>query len=228
MPWKKHLKKMIRQDSPSIIWLINRFSSNSHALLNNQKGIHSSVVLRQVQLIDCGNNNRIQISAHSRLNQCEMRFYGNNNYVNIDEGCLLNQLTIWIEDDANIVSIGANTTVNGYTQMSCIEGKTILIGEDCMFSSSISLRTGDSHSIINSQGERVNIAKDVCIGNHVWIGQNVFIGKGANIGQGSIVGACAVVTRSFDKQCVVLAGNPAEIVKEDVEWKRERIQESGK
>ena len=92
-----------------------------------------------------------------------------------------------------------------------------------MFSSNIKFRTGDSHSVLDLEGNRINPSKDITIGNHVWIGQSVFVGKGASIGDHNIVGACAVVTKKFDRTNVALGGNPAKIIKENVDWSRERL-----
>ena len=148
---------------------------------------------------------------------------GSNNQIIIGDNCIFNNLSIWIEDNENVVKIGQNTRIHGTTGLACIEGTTIDIGEDCMFSSNINFRTGDSHSVLNLDGERINYSRNIHIGNHVWIGQNAFIGKGTAVSDNSIVGAYAVVTRVFDKSNIAIGGNPAKIIKENVDWKRERI-----
>jgi galactoside O-acetyltransferase len=53
----------------------------------------------------------------------------------------------------------------------------------------------------------------VKICDNAWIGMNAVILKGVTIGENSIVGAGAVVTKSVPAN-VVVAGNPAVIVKE--------------
>jgi serine acetyltransferase len=55
-----------------------------------------------------------------------------------------------------------------------------------------------------------------------WIGENCFIGgramilPGVRIGDGAIVGAGSVVTKDVPPRCAV-AGNPAQIIKENIE-----------
>ena len=56
----------------------------------------------------------------------------------------------------------------------------------------------------------------IIIGENCWIGSNVRICKGVTIGDNSIVAACSVVTKSVPANCVV-AGNPAKIVKTDID-----------
>ena len=56
------------------------------------------------------------------------------------------------------------------------------------------------------------------IGNKVWIATNALILPGVNVGDGAIVAAGAVVTKDVPAKCMV-AGVPARVVKENVEWK---------
>lgn len=56
----------------------------------------------------------------------------------------------------------------------------------------------------------------IVIGRNCWIGQNCRICKGVTIGDGSIVAANSVVTKDVPANCIV-AGNPAKIVKTDID-----------
>lgn len=56
----------------------------------------------------------------------------------------------------------------------------------------------------------------IVIGENCWIGTNVRICKGVTIGNNSIVAACSVVTKDVPANCIV-AGNPAKIVKIDID-----------
>ena len=55
----------------------------------------------------------------------------------------------------------------------------------------------------------------IIIGQNCWIGTNVRICKGVTIGDNSVVAACSVVTKDVPANCIV-AGNPAKIVKTDI------------
>jgi acetyltransferase-like isoleucine patch superfamily enzyme len=58
----------------------------------------------------------------------------------------------------------------------------------------------------------------VVIGNHVWIATNAIILPGVTIGEGAIVACGAVVTKDVPPHCLV-AGVPARVVRENVDWK---------
>ncbi len=159
----------------------------------------------------------------TRLNNCHIHIYGNNNKITVGGFCALNDVDICMEDDDNEIIIGNRTTFEGKTHLAAIEGTNIMIGGDCMFSANIVFRTGDSHSIINSDGQRVNPSKDIFVGDHVWVGNTVIVNKGVKILDNSIIGAGSVVTKQFEKSGIVVAGNPAKEVKEQISWLRQRI-----
>lgn len=120
----------------------------------------------------------------------------------------------------SICKIGNGMTTMGDAQIH-ISNALIEIGEDCMFSCGTCLRAHDGHPIFDIQtGERINTGKNIQIGDHVWIGHGATILGGAKIGMGSIVGEKAVTASSFGEN-VVIAGNPARVIREGVIWGRD-------
>ena len=71
--------------------------------------------------------------------------------------------------------------------------------------------------------ERINWSKDIVIEDHVWVCNRVMVGKGVTIKKNSIIGMGAVVVKGCDKANVILAGNPAHIVKQNINWEDARI-----
>lgn len=132
-------------------------------------------------------------------------------------------MEIHIEDNNNEIIIGKNTSISGKTHLACIEGSKIIIGEDCMFSSDITFRTGDSHSIVDLNGNRINPSMDIIIGNHVWVGNRTIITKGSKVSDNSIIGTGSIVSKIFEEPNIIIAGVPAKKIKGEVSWLRERI-----
>lgn len=165
----------------------------------------------------------IFIAPNSRIENYSIQIYGSHNKINIGEDCQMKDGEFWIEDENNEIIIGARTTIQKNNHLAAIEGSKIIIEEDCMFSSDIVVRTGDSHTILNADGKRINKSSNVHIGAHSWIGHRAMIMKGAIISRNTIIGAGAIVNKQFELENTAIAGIPAQIVKENVSWMRERI-----
>lgn len=190
---------------------------------NNDINI-KTVLLKKVRFNIKGINNEIRIDDLSILNDCNFEIFGNNNKIIIGKMCYFHKTEFWIEDDNNTISIGNNTTVAGETQLASIEGTIINVGDNCLFSSGINIRTGDSHSILDLENNRINPSKDVVIKNHVWVGNKAMILKGSTILEDSIVSAGAIITDSFDEKNVIIGGVPGKIIKRNINWDKERIR----
>lgn len=172
-----------------------------------------------------GINNNVEIEPGlTRLSCCKITILGSNCRIKIGNKCNLNYCELYIEDDNGEIIIGKHVTTTGKTEIAVIEGKTISIGEDCLLSSDISFRVGDSHSILDKNtGKRINPSKDITIGSHVWIGHSVKVLKGAFVGKNSIVGTGSIVTGKQFPSNSIITGIPANVVKNDVDWCSERI-----
>jgi acetyltransferase-like isoleucine patch superfamily enzyme len=96
--------------------------------------------------------------------------------------------------------------------------KNIVIGDGCLFSEGISIRTSDHHSIIDLKTfEQINHPGDVTLGRRVWINPNCVIMPGVSIGDGSIVGTGSIVNKSIPGT-ELWAGTPARMVRQNVSW----------
>ncbi len=197
-----------------------------------------------------GNNNYFTIAEHSKLSgKSNIRVFGNNNTVIIGKACNLTNISIYItgnnnkitidenvsaviaafhmENDNNAIHIGKKTTIHGrdnnITEFVTDEGTSIVVKNDCMISNDVSFRTTDSHSVLNGKGERINPANDIEINNHVWIGMRSMIFKNTVIYDNCVVGAGSFCNKDYEKESCLIAGNPAKIVKENVNWSRDRL-----
>ncbi|MEF9940576.1 MAG: acyltransferase [Clostridium sp.] len=217
------IKQKFKQLIYKLSFLINRIPFNNKIKLRGTHCNISNTILFKCK-IDCrGNGNVIINNTGGCLRNCLIYIVGNNNTIEIGENTHITNGELWIEDDNNKIIIGSNTSLCGKIHLACIEGCTIAIGDNCLFSSDIVFRTGDSHSILDLDGNRINPAQDIIVKNHVWIGNKVIVTKGASIAENSIVGTGAIVTKKFDETNVVITGVPAKITKENINWSVERI-----
>lgn len=88
----------------------------------------------------------------------------------------------------------------------------ISIGDSVMMANGVYITDSDWHGIYDRVTRDPQVAP-VRIGNNVWLGDHAVVLKGVTIGENSIVAACAVVSKDVPAN-VVVAGNPAQVVKE--------------
>lgn len=93
--------------------------------------------------------------------------------------------------------------------------KEVTIGNGVRIGRNVSIRDCNGpHVIVNAS--YVTHAP-VYIGDHVWLCTGCTIMPGVTIGEGSVVAANSVVTKSVPPRCLV-AGTPAKVIKENIEW----------
>lgn len=101
----------------------------------------------------------------------------------------------------------------------------LVVGDNHLASWEVFARNHDGHAIFDHETKApLNNPRDILIGPHVWLGQRSYVVKGVEIGEGAIVGACAVVTKPVEPRCAV-AGNPAKVVRRNVDWALARYAE---
>ena len=142
--------------------------------------------------------------------------------------------TLWMGDNAQLISKdfmmyeGAEIVVldggklslgrNSYMNASLIQcANSITIGDNCAIAEDVLIQDTDFHPIMDDKGKPRPESKPIVIGNKVWICAKATILKGVTIGDGAIVAAGAVVTKDVPPRFMV-AGVPAKVVKENVEW----------
>lgn len=182
--------------------------------------------------------NVIHVAKPKQLSHFKLSVYGRNNTITIEDNTVLANTSIDITGDNNhlvirknarflgpchvklhgnaTVDIGENAGIRG-VEFLAKDGK-IKIGELCMFSYGIIVRTHDSHKIIDLASNVVtNQPKDVILGKHVWIAQNVTILKGVTIGDNSVLGFGSIITKGCAPNSIMV-GVPAKVVKTDIRW----------
>lgn len=174
---------------------------------------------KKIQVIVLGKNNIVEIHEPKFVNKLVVKVEGDNNIFKLDKNASINTLKASLGKETKII-IGKPFSCQGTHLLTRKTiGTNITIGEDCMFSYEIIVRTGDSHTIydINTK-ECLNPSADIKIGNHVWVAPRVIIFKDTVVPDNSIVAAGAIVTRKFDTQNSIYAGVPAKIVRTGINW----------
>lgn len=166
-----------------------------------------------------GNGNKVVIEKGSLLLNSLIKISGNNNMVILKANCYVSGAELWVENNNCELSIGERTFVGHHSHLACTEdGSKLQVGGDGMISSYVQVRTGDSHSIVDMEGNRTNKAQSVSIGNHCWLGEGSKVLKGVTLEGDDIVSTGAIVTKSFGRN-LLLGGVPAKIIKEGVNWR---------
>lgn len=184
----------------------------------------SERLLKKVTIKLAGRNNRLVFGEGVEFSHCEIRLDGEDNLIEIGARARISSGKIYLRyTRGQHICIGADTTVEG-AYLLVDEAASIDIGNDCMLSTDIMIRTGDKHSIIDvASNQRINPSRDVRIADRVWIGRGVQILKGAVLQPESVVGACSLVAKAFEEGNCVVAGVPARIVKRGIRWDRQLI-----
>ena len=117
------------------------------------------------------------------------------------------------------ISIGARVVIRPGTMLhgeSDSLANTIIIEDDVLIGCGVHVYV-ENHSFENPDMVIINQghskAKQVVLKSGCWIGANAVLLPGITIGRNSVVGAGSIVTKSVPDR-VVVAGNPARIIKE--------------
>ncbi|GAA4722278.1 sugar O-acetyltransferase [Isoptericola chiayiensis] len=112
------------------------------------------------------------------------------------------------------ISLGARTFVN--FGLTALDVAPITIGEDCLIGPHVQLLTPTHPVDPEPRRAKLEAARPITLGDNVWLGGGVVVCPGVTIGDNTVVGAGSVVTRDLPAN-VVAVGNPARVVREDID-----------
>lgn len=170
----------------------------------------SNILLAPTATIDIAEHASFEINRQDYINTHERStlYIGDKATFKINGRFTMHGHSSIMVHDSAVLEIGNNTYLNG----GCIEcSHHISIGNDCAIADGVRIMDNSWHAIEDA-------SKDVIIGNKVWLATNALIMPGVTIGEGAIVAAGAVVTKDVPARCMV-AGLPAKVIKENVDWK---------
>jgi acetyltransferase-like isoleucine patch superfamily enzyme len=151
---------------------------------------------------------RLQLLGHvsvSRLAPHTRLVFGRDVFLRPD-------VAFYLEGQGATLSIGDRTSMNRRVHIAC-KG-AVSIGRDCAISWDVVIMDTDFHEI---SGQRMSVS-EVRIDDHVLIGARAMVLKGVHVGQGAVIGANSVVNTDVPSGALV-AGNPAKIIRDQVDWR---------
>lgn len=171
-----------------------------------------------------GKNNVLYIEDGVRLSHSSIKFFGSNSLIYLRRSKYTYIVIIDVYNDSTVY-IGENCFFNKALHMIASEHQNIIIGDDCLFSFGVFIRTTDAHVIYDCVSkERINQSASVFIGDHVWVGQNALLLKGTKIGSGAIIGGGGCVAGKTIPSNVSAVGNPAKIRRRNVFFLHDSVQ----
>lgn len=174
--------------------------------------------------IQCiGNGSKIFIGNDLKIRFSIISIEGENNTIIIGPNCKLLDIKIRVGGRDKLIVIGAGTTWEGGMMLNSADdelARAIVIGNDCMISNDVNLRTADGHSLWDAGGsDRIDRAGNIIVGHHVWLGNGSRIAKGSTIGNGAVLGQRSFLSGHMEPYAAY-AGVPARKIRDRVEWSR--------
>lgn len=168
-----------------------------------------------------GEDNVVKIEKPFHFENVKIHINGTGNTVCIGKNSLLRNATIWLgtKSDNRTVRIGKNFLCGQTTIDIPNETNHVFIGDNCCFSNKIHIRTEDGHTLFDTNTKQViNKGGYVEIGNHVYIGYKSYIGKCVILSNDTVVIARSNVVGKFDESNVLIQGNPAKVVRKNINF----------
>ncbi len=114
------------------------------------------------------------------------------------------------EPETGSITIGPYAMISPGTRISASD--EIVIGHSVMMANGVHITDCDWHDIYDRTARSESV-HPVHIHDNVWLGDHAVVLKGVTIGENSVVAANAVVAKDVPAN-VVVAGNPAKVVKQ--------------
>ncbi|CZF80177.1 Maltose O-acetyltransferase [Grimontia celer] len=142
------------------------------------------------------------------VNFIVQRLFRVNHQINVSVNFTSTFIGDKVEFDRNDINTLVSFSSSGSLYIQSLNG--ITLGKGLLLAPGVKIISGN-HSFDDSR-KTINTNR-IIIGDNVWIGANAIILPGVNIGNNCIIGAGSVVTKSFDGSGLVIAGNPARVIK---------------
>lgn len=143
----------------------------------------------------------------------------------LDDGAKLYLKTMCVISQGTVLRCDKNATIelgkNFYCNKNCYlrSSEKIVFGDECSLGWNVQLNDNGGH-VVKYNGKTSKQKGSITIGNHVWLTSNTIVTKDVNIADGCIVAQGGIVTKSITEPNSLVAGIPAKVIKNNVEWKK--------
>jgi acetyltransferase-like isoleucine patch superfamily enzyme len=114
------------------------------------------------------------------------------------------------------VRFGPDFVLSAESQI--VSRDAISFGRSCLVSWEVLIIDADFHPVVDADGTAGPRQAPITLGDRVWVGARSTVLKGVALGNDVVVAAGSVVPRADGEDGVVLAGNPARVVRTGVRW----------
>ena len=163
-----------------------------------------------------GENNILVCEGDIKLTNASILFNGSNSIIYLSYSQVDYRFNIIIRNNSAIF-IGKNNKI-GRADIHVEEHQNLIIGDDSIIGSGVSIRTCDSYPIYDFETkQRVNFSDSILIGDHVWIDNRSYVSKGSQVGSGSITGVNSYLPpNAVVHSNTLVQGNPIQLIRENV------------
>jgi len=123
-----------------------------------------------------------------------------------------------ISVDRGILTLGKNVMINDNLYLSC--NHRITFEDDVLVGWNVRIMDSDNHTIYEKGKEKDSVGP-IFIGANTWVASDVKILKNTYVYHDSVIATESLVTRNFNTSNVLIAGNPAQVIKNDITWSHE-------
>jgi len=210
--------------------VFERISSNKLYLINSKNERRQVSYIPGLQVFWEGEKSIIEIGADPIPKFINVKiFCGTNAYGFIDSSIHpIKNVSLYLRGENSELKIGKNLYCNEAIITQGGERDTkIHIGDDCLFSYRVHIRSSDSHTLFEKDNPEniLNDKKEVKIGDNVWICYGATVLKNSTIPSHTVIGANSLVTGDFSEENTIIAGNRAKVVKRNIDWSKKNIQQ---
>lgn len=195
--------------------IVRRLTLSNYFYVARHNKVTCSWNAKKTRMYVAGKGNVVEIDDSVESYDLRISILGNNNRLIIRKDCFMGG-ALELIGDGNVIEIGQSSKC-GSANIFAHHGTSIHIGDGCLFSDQIQIRTTDSHSILDEHGKRINPEKNIVLEDRVWLGRGVTVLKGSHIESDVVVGTMSVVSKRVRKNTLV-AGTPARVIRENITW----------